>query len=181
MIENKIKNANFDTTPGSVGLVTYLSAITVGATEITRVGKKISVVKYEANITLTKRAPSTSNDEARIILFIDRKNVGILPTITEVLESSDVDSLRNHNNFSRFRILRDSRWVLPLDDAGPRTMKFKWFIPFKSPLKIEYKGTDSLIASASTNSLFVLTLGIINTPGLESEFHVHSRITFKDS
>lgn len=163
----------------STGDVVYLSGISQGTSSLTRDGLKINIksiwIKGFANVV-------TSSGEAvlRIILFIDKMNLGANPSISSgantLLEATTVNAFREHQSPYRFKILWDK--VLPLSETSRTNGVIKYYKKFKKGLRLTYTADGSSVSSAGKNAVFIAFLSNkgANYPTISGT----SRITFTD-
>lgn len=166
--------------------VICLTNMAQGDTNITRNGNIVALktLQIEGYVNHDVAVPY---ETIRVILVRDNDNLGgTAPTITDVLESSNVMALRNKNTPKRFTVLMDRRFTC--DDSKPgkvwsyfhnfKMMKDKKGNPTK-PWHLYYDGTGT--ADYTRGHLFLMTLGNTATASTTSVFGTYSRIRFYDN
>lgn len=101
---------------------TTLNATALGTEVFQRIGRKIRMKSLHLRGRLIRNAASTqtADEYARCIIFYDSE--GTTSTLSDILESNDatgtvannVTSFTNTANFSRFKILSDTAFTMPM-------------------------------------------------------------------
>lgn len=160
------------TTITNSGVITSptFNLIDLGTGEQNRIGRKVTVKRIQIRGTLQNRSqedPAMTSNKFRVIVYQDKQCNGAAATVTDILDSADVDSFRNLQNSQRFRILSDKFYVSNIkgggqNSAGTKTWgeeykHFKVFIKCNIPLEF---GTTSppTIADLRSNNLGILAI-----------------------
>lgn len=91
----------------TTGTITLLNTVAQGASVNQRVGKKILLKSLQCHGNIFAGTTTTISDGTVLIVY-DKRPVGALPAITDVLNSASSNSFNNDANSGRFRILK--RW-----------------------------------------------------------------------
>ena len=142
--------------------------ITSGTGESERIGRKVTVtsVLLRGRIIL----PSTSTvgdttDTARLIIYIDTQTNGAAATVTNILSTASVNSFRNLDNTSRFRIIHDVVYTLKSqggagngasDDFVESVRYLKIFK--KCFLPIEFSAGAGTVADLTQNNIGIMAI-----------------------
>lgn len=190
-------------TINSTATVTPLNLIRAGSSFFNRIGRKICIksVRINGQIKTTGTAVVT-NEYDRILLVYDRQTNGALPSINDILQTTDQAGTNttgafsgfNMNNTDRFVILRDIRFAVPLGTTGALTNNVAGALDYTTNksnidmyvktgnLETHYKADSSpaVVGDISTGGLFLVTLGS-NAAGAEAYSLIfESRIRYKD-
>lgn len=144
-----------DTSPillAQAGTVTLLSTIAQGNAITDREANSIRIASVTLHELLTVGA---ATGFARTIIFQDNLNQGVLPLVTDVLNSADVNSPLNAVNKvnKRFRILHDRVYSLvPATETA--ALNSTNVLSSLSPVK--FLGTTAVQASQGAGSLYAL-------------------------
>lgn len=95
---------------GTVGFPSF-NLIDVGTGPSERIGRKVTVKSIACRLTF-KLGGGNPFDHVRCILYNDRQCNGAAATVTDILQSADVDSYLNLSNSDRFRVIRDFNCTL---------------------------------------------------------------------
>ena len=164
-VEFKEDNDSVTTSPDSSGYVDLIFNAAQGDSESTRDGQscRIKSIQFLGHIKLHASATDT---QCRFILFIRKAVNNVLPTVTEVLRTANVQSLRNTDYRHDIVILKDKMFTLNANH--PRQIIKFWR---KLDLKVLYtRGTTTGgIASLEANGLFCLLISneSTNTPAVD--------------
>ncbi len=163
-----------------------VNLIAQGTTESQRIGRKCVVrsINWRMNILLPNAANLTStNDEVRIILFLDKQTNGAAATVTGILESANYQSFNNLSNKSRFRTLMDRVYAMnamagagdgTANDAAGVVMHDTLFKRVNIPL--EFDSTAGAITELRSNNIGVLLISKSARCTLDSKI----RLRFSD-
>ena len=134
-----------------------------------RVGRSIKMTSVYARAQLTFNAAAT-NTFFRCMIVKDRQSNGSTPTITEILQSSAINSPRNIDEGKRFTVLKDV--VYTLSDQQPIKF-FKWFTKLSD--HVEYSGTTAATSDINTNAMWMIIFSTEATNGPKWDYHVRTR------
>jgi len=183
---------------------TLLNGIAEGAGQFNRIGRKVQLKSLYLTGMIESIRTQADDDMARIMVIYDRQTNGLVPGITDVLQSVQQDGTTtssgaldhlNLNNSERFLVLMDKRVLLPamtwtagvitnnglLSTAGGNFL-FKKFIKLKN-LETHFKGTaaPTVVAQIATGSLYLVTLVGNKAAGAEGyELNLGIRLRFVD-
>lgn len=172
-----------------------ISAVAVGNTESTRVGRvyHITSVHLRGAVICAAQESDTapfSDSLCRIVIVHDTQTNAADVTAADIMDEGQTDNhfaFRNLQNTKRFRILMDKTIVLRYDNmtnegganlfaVGPRVTQWKFNRTFKKPIKVICKGASAVIASITDNSIHVI--GITSSVATAAALSYQSRIRF---
>jgi len=166
----------------NTGSVTSLSTVAVDDTNNGRTGSKILPRYLNVNGSL---AGPLGGGWVRMIIFMWKDDTP--PTVTDVLQSADVNSFLNENIIGsknddrKLQVLRDRKYALvQATESELRSIKIR--IPFNGP-KIKRKVHIKYIDDNSTdvpiyNGIYMLTLCSQSSP---ASFTYNARLSFYDN
>ncbi len=164
-----------NTAMSATGTITQLTNLTIGNTDTTRIGSKVTVV----GVLLTYLQNSDITTNTRVMLVQDKQTNGAVYIPADVLQDVTAQDMivspRNSDNKRRFRVWLDKNHSFSV--AGTGTRYFKKF--YKMNLPIRYDSNAGTIADLTSNSLSLLIstetagAGVVNT--------VFARIFYTDS
>lgn len=154
------------TTWATAGLIVPLSQGLLASSNINgRDGEAINPINLNVNFTLSS---TTSAYLGRVIIFQDMLNVGVAPTVAQVLDGAVYDSTYTLYNTvqRRFRILHDKTYSTN-NSTSITTDSGKIFdrIVLKMRGVIHYNGETDATASNGPGSLWILTIADVNAVG----------------
>ncbi len=161
------------------GVITQLSNIDQGLTDITRIGAQIKASFLDVRWNLFANASATTTI-VRLMLIEDKQtNQAIYTTADLLAVVTSLNSLVSHKNLDnkyRFRILRDKSFNF----SGPNgitTKNGQWRIPLNK--RIRYDNTGNGIANITSVSYSLLVIGneVTNDPNLIFQ----SRLSYVDN
>lgn len=149
---------NMDTT----GTITLLNTIAVGASNQQRVGKRIMLKSLQCRGNQVTNTATGSTATAYLIVY-DRRPCGVLPAITDVLDTSTASSMNKDDNSGRFRILKRVDRVLNGSAASNFSNRSgfeeNWFLSLKNlPMVFNSVGTGA-IGDIDEGALYLITVG----------------------
>lgn len=86
------------------GLIRFTAGLGQGVTEQTRIGQVIRITSVQLKMLL---AAGSGGSFVRMIMFVDKEMDGVLPVVTDLLNTADIRSPYNTDNLGRFRIIED--------------------------------------------------------------------------
>ncbi len=118
--ELKFHDIDVDDTVVAAGAVVQnagsVNLIPQGVTEITRIGRKCTIVsinwRYEVTLPTLASGGGGTGDVLRVILYVDKQCNGATAANTDILESADYQSFNNLANASRFVKLMDKTYPM---------------------------------------------------------------------
>lgn len=140
-----------------------------GLTDQTRIGRKITVKKFQLRYIWTQPSAvgTGDGDSCRLIVGIDHQCNGAVPTTLDILETADHLSYYNLANSDRFTIIHDKQ-TQPLDPtaggpASTTTTRFSSngiYTAFSKVmnLDIEYDATAGVVTDLTSNNFFILAI-----------------------
>jgi len=164
------KNANFDvnTAPPTTGNLTLLSGIAQGTDVGQRVGNNIYVERMTGLGRVVIAAAVTTFSTARVIVLRDNENLGVVPALADILESTGSSvvtrSPKNFINRKRFTFLYDELFVLSPGTSSALPISFDMAIN----RAVSYRGTGNTVAAAAEGTLYLLLLSdeTVNAPNI---------------
>lgn len=149
---------NLDTT----GTITLLNTIAVGASNQQRVGKRIMLKSLQCRGYQITNSAAISTATAYLIVY-DKRPCGVLPAITDVLDSATATSMNKDDNSGRFRVLKrvDRLLVGSVgNQVGARSgFEENWFLSLKNlPMVFNSVGTGA-IGDIDEGALYLITVG----------------------
>ncbi len=155
---------------------TNLSAIGIGDGESNRDGRKYNILSIHVKgflelSAVEAEANPTRDILVRICLVLDTQTNGAQLTATDVMEAqlaNNVNSFRNLQFTSRFRVLKDKTIRIPvtgLNEGAPnafargaKLIPFKMNSVFSGGIPVLMSGTTADIANVTTNSLHFIAV-----------------------
>ncbi len=159
-------------TPAGTGDMYYISPLAQGDDAATRTGNVVNLQRVEINMNLQM----TKTCNVRFLVFRDKMNNGVLPTINETFDSTDTIAPLNYLNFhvqKRFVKLHDE--IKHFTIGGVLTDTVHIDIP--QAVKVRYSGSGGLIGSALSNQIFVAVICDTATAGAIA---LYTRIFYTD-
>ncbi len=176
------------------GTIKCISAVAVGNTESTRVGRVYNITSLhlrgsiETNPTESDTAPLPQTS-CRVAIVWDTQTNAAELTPSAVFDEGQSDNFlafRNLQNTKRFRILMDKMWVIRPDmvnegaqnlfAANAAIINWKFNRTFKKPIKVICSGTSAVIGSITDNSIHVI--GVCNQTTTSPRMQYQARIRF---
>lgn len=186
---------------GSAAVATPLClfAPTVGAALNQRIGRKVKVLKIKVQGTIQTPAQAAqvtadTGGSVRIILVMDQQTNASQMTSAQLINDADsatanLSAFQNPNNFGRFRVLKDKRFVLAnpsaFNDAATTgaqfglKVNFKFNVSFKNPIEVHFNATNGgTVADIVDNSFHMLcgTDSVALTPAI----NYYCRVCYKE-
>jgi len=188
---------------GSAAVATPLClfAPTVGAALNQRIGRKCKVLKIKVNLSLivAPQAGQATGDSAAVVrcmLVQDCQTNAAQMTSAQLMNDgsaaqSTVLSFQNPNNFGRFRVLKEKRFVLENPNmagevAAPNLVQqglkkqFKLTMNFKQPVEVHFNATNGGTVADIVDHSFHIVCGIDNISALATNLAYYSRVCYKE-
>lgn len=201
-----------DTNVGSTGPSTTgtiisggsLCEIPQGITKNTRLGNDCIITNLNIhgrisllNVNVSAVAPLLpvvfAQDRLRVIVYIDTQTNGSPATALDILAvqpgggTASIDSFRNYNNLSRFRILKDKVYAINASAAGALTdgtnhifvgsgSSRELRLGFKLNLSMYFDDVTGLIGTMTTNNLGMLCF----TDNQQAQIEFIARVKYVD-
>lgn len=187
-IANAVELKNSDTT-ANTRIVAAQTTATVqeifspdaGTDPTEHVGRTCKIVSLEYHLQASYAATTAGSSPIRLAIVYDRQTNAALPTITDVWDSDNINTLRNLANRKRFKVLVDQKYE-GMSDAGSKTLFEHGYRKFKFPLETDFNQTNGgTIADITTGSVisYVWQNGNIITANPIAV--LTTRVRFKDA
>jgi hypothetical protein len=156
--------AAVSTTPA----ITALSVLAQGDTNITRDGNSIKCTGFDFRYFWSVNASATAS-LARLVVFLDTRNVGAAPTATDVFASSTIALPNVDAQPNRFVILYDSTQSLVLASDTRQAVSSQLSIPALRGVHFTFNGNAGTVADLRGACLLVYVLSneATNTPSVD--------------
>lgn len=159
-----------DASIAQLGIIQNAGTINIipqGTTDITRIGRKVTIksISWRYQLEIPANATAGLTDTVRMIMYLDKQCNKATASSTDILETDDYQSFRNLTNTGRFQILHDETYTLtPPSAAGNGTandnagvqVNVAWYK--KCNITIEWTGTTGVINTCTSNNLCVMTV-----------------------
>lgn len=181
--ERKLRDFGLATTTPIAGtsLVSLISGIPTGNTDVDRDGNEILITGLEMNLRVMNDADVVASATYRVIIFRANKNIeGAVPGILELLEVDEVFEHTQHDTRSDFTIIYDKigtiNAAVTAADRNAHILRYK---KFWKPKKCTYANTSGAVAGAEKGQYFVVMM-TDQVSGLQPTFTSKFRIHFKE-
>lgn len=168
-------------------ILNSINLIAQGATEKTRIGRKIVLSSIHLNAWVRNVASPVLTDGfalGRFILYVDHQCNGATATVTDILASANYQSFRNLEQASRFTILFDKTIVVNAGAAQGDGTTFSsyssgkaWKYNKKCNLPILFDGATGVMTEVCCNNIGLLE--ILGSDGAAMESNIRFRLRFK--
>ncbi len=162
-------------------VIKYIPAIAEGDSDGDRDGEDIYVTSLQCNYTVTSDADQTVDRTVYLKIVQQYDCRGVIMGITELYESDNPLAFRQLDNSKNFKILKSFKHIAPVKDtAGDQSQhQYSYYIKFKKPIRIKYKGVDVTNSSCDRNALYIVAM--TNGTATDSPLiDFRTRLTFKD-
>lgn len=173
VIQEKKRNAHFvdlalasyamDTT----GSITLVATIAQGASQSQRVGKKALYKSCQFRGSVSSGSATTLADGACLLVY-DREPTGVLPNITDILNTVSSASFNNDTNSDRFKIVRRWEWELCGNASTPTTgreiQSFDEYVDMRNMEVVFGNLATGAIGDIKKGALYFVTCGT-SAPG----------------
>lgn len=187
---------------GSAAVATPLClfAPTVGAALNQRIGRKVKVLKIKCNcqITVGSQAAQTTADNAgtiRVFLVQDCQSNASQMTGAQLMNDAGqpettILSYQNPNNFGRFRVLKEKRFVLEDPNMAGEVAAgnviqmglkklFKMNVNFKQPVLVNFNATNGGTVADIVDHSFHIVIGA-DLVNLAPVLGYYTRVCYKE-
>ena len=178
-VETKVHDRDVgDVQPdNTTGNVRNLCLIPEGSDYNERTGRSIKLKSIAIKAQLKVNATAELNT-IRVMVVRTLLNSSSAPTVSDVLQSVDINSFRNRENNQRsFNVLYDRNITLSLDNDN----EYKQFSFYKKlDSHMYFSGTAATEASSGKGAIYLMLLSdqSVNTPTMAN---CHTRITYVDN
>lgn len=159
-----------DITPAAAGVVYPLSLIAEGDTVATRTGR--SIILKSAHIKVHNT--DSLAEFIRVIVFFDTEQAGVVPVVTDVLNTADYRDFKNFNNRKRFAIMYDKTYST--EAWNDNKSMIEYYKRFNR--KIEFRGSAADQASQGQGNLYMIIISQAN--GVNDSASYAVRLRFSD-
>lgn len=169
----------FDTT----GSIVLLNTVAQGTSVNQRVGKKIMLKSVQCHGQVLNSSTAVTNDICILIVY-DKRPVGALPAITDILNTANSSSFNNDANSGRFRILKRWDMVLVGNTTTPQTGReaeeADFYLNLRDlPTTFKAAGTGA-IGDQEEGSLILVTVGSVAAGTAAAAASLGFRLRFVD-
>lgn len=170
----------------TTGAIACLNLVPQGATQTTRVGKKIMLKSLQCH-GLMQADSTNALTQASYVIVYDRRPSGALPAITDIFDTVSPNSFLNDANSGRFKILkREDFTVIGNSTTGAATDKTAYAVDwyYKFPPKYaqtSYKAAGTgAIDDIDEGAIYLVTLGSSVAGTADALFGAGFRLRFYD-
>jgi hypothetical protein len=162
------------TTAGAVS--PWTEVVFQGDSSTTRDGAQIELIMLKLYYTLS--LVTTATGVARIIVFIDTMNEGVMPSVTDILTSASVSSnyTREVEVVKRYHILYDQSHSMTVNATTESIIKYQ---KIRCRRIVSYNGTTAATGSNGKNSVWTLRIG--NVGGSNLSYAISQGTLYYDS
>lgn len=176
-------------TNATPGQVFALNRIPEGVDEQQRIGRKIHLMNSSMAFTWSFYNPAATEylRVCRVMVVYDSQTNGVIPAVTDVLETADALSHNNLNNSKRFRVLYDNFNMRGKgDNFDAQTLAsfngLKCYDKYTRRLDDDCVYAGSATADPNTGGLFVVAIVGGNVPGgVGIELLLNHRLRYTDA
>lgn len=180
-------------------VITPLNLIQTGSTFCNRIGRKVEMKNIRVSGRLNQIRSVNISDYVRIMIIYDRQTNGAVPSISDILQSTDQTTTNstsilsglNLNNRDRFVVIRDLRIAAPpFNDANetvgatdPLTVATNIDLFAKIPGYVtQYKADSSpaVIGDIASGGLYLVTFGGIAAGSEGYNAYLECRLRYLD-
>lgn len=181
--------ANTDVTIGGVIVQDSINEIPQNVTSSGRIGRKVTVksVHLKGMVTLRQsNSGSLSSNRFRMIIYHDKQANGATAAVLDILKTTTIDSFRNLNNVSRFRILHDQTFAMNSmaaeGNAAVNIVERIYNLNINKDVSIplEFSGAAGGITELTSGNIGVLCIASEVTTNT-SQVRFTTRVRFSDS
>lgn len=169
----------------TTGSITLLNGVATGDDYTNREGRRVTLKSVSIIGKIVPQDTTVTPCHARVMLIFDRQANGALPSITDVLVAATSNSFENRNNIARFQVLWDKSFALAsVNDTATQALAGSPTVALVDHNvglnhNVIFSGTGATVASISTGSLFLLTIGDVAS-GSAYNFVGATRVLFID-
>lgn len=181
---NTAVSLNYDTAPhATTAKILLLNAIPQGSSVVSRVGKKVVLTSFQIRGQSYPGATGVRNDCAWLLVY-DKRPRGVLPTVTDILDTVSANSMNKDDNSGRFKILRREDFMLigataTLTNSLASRSEDAWLSLKNLPTTYMSVG-DGTIGDIEEGALYLVTVGT-NTNGTTAAIlDGNVRVRFRD-
>lgn len=173
-VEKKFINTSIVVPVSTSGGIQNISLVGQGDTDVTRNGDSIKMHGLQCHLTAVM---STSAEQSfyRYMIVLDKDTRQGTAAMTDVLESSAINSFTNRDGHDRFVVLKDD--VIPYSITGNQTAHREFFIPLD--LHAKYVSSGATAADSAQNQ--ILFVHVSNEAVNSVYVNFQSRISFYDN
>ncbi len=171
-------------------IIDSINKIAQGVTEVQRIGRKCTLrsVHFRTQYSLATRVNQAglgTGDSIRLIVFVDKQCNGATALVTDILETTDIQSFRNLVNSGRFVFLYDkvhtvnylTMGIRPDNNFAQDGVK-KWVQwNAKCEIPVEFSDTTGAITEIRSNNIGHLLISESGT----ARYDTHIRVRFSDN
>jgi hypothetical protein len=145
-------------TCNTTGAATLINGIVPGYAVDQRLGRVVTIDRIDGIIEVGVTATTGIDQYQRWMLVLDRQPNGAALAVTDVLDSTAINSHLNLANRSRFKVLADH--VLALNASGEPGSRRTYVARIPMNDRVVFNsGTAGTIADIVTTSIYFLTVG----------------------
>lgn len=137
----------------TIAAAQLINGVAQGATELTRVGRKIQMTKLEIIWSAVLQTTTANGCSMRFRVVYDKQANGVIPTIASIFAFDSFFSPNNLANSDRFITIVDEI-TEPLDQDNNTCVSGR--ISRKMSLETIFSGTGATVASIASGSMYLI-------------------------
>lgn len=162
--------------PDSTGQVVLLNEIEQGTSQSERVGKLIKLSSLQLNGRYVPEG-SIPIPRAQLLIVYDKMPTGTLPSVSDILTSSDSYGFTNDDNASRFVILRNKKFV-NARGTEPTCENISEYLSLNKYVTSYKELTSGAIADISSGALYMVLCSQNPSPNYTEYFDLSVRLRY---
>lgn len=169
----------------TTGSITLLATVAQGASVNQRIGRKVLLQSVHLRGQAQADSATLVANGAMLVVY-DKRPQDSLPAITDILDTANSHSFRNHDNTGRFQVIRRKNWSFVGNSAtaAQNTPKSAYvldeFVKLGNrPFNFGSAGTGA-IGDITTGALYLVTVGNVASGTGDAILTVGARTTYKD-
>lgn len=177
--EIKWKDTSVNSVLDNTGDIVLLNGLLQGTTAQNRVGRKAFMKYITVNGYAQVNGTTGLDQVCRVLFLISKDPNGVAPTIADVLQTANVESLRNMKRNEDYRILKSFEFTLNASAKPGNKKLVKYFKKLSFPTDYALANNGN-ITDIEQNAIYMITLGTLNAGSTAGTFIANIRIGYSD-
>jgi len=166
----------------TTGSVTLLNTVPPGATQNSRVGKKILLKGLNIRGMVYNKGTAFATDNSLIIVY-DKRPTGSDPAVTAFLKTATSQSQNNDDNASRFRVLRRLDFALvgnSTNMTGDAAKSVDFYVDLRKAPTVYKSASTGQVADIAEGALWMVIIGATAPGTAAATFEISTRVRYYD-
>lgn len=156
-----------------------LNGMGMGTSASTRIGRQVILRSVQVRGAIQVTLTTGIRQQIRVMLVYDRQSNGVTAGITDVLNASDVASMKNLSNKRRFKVMMDKFILLSAADLAGEQQVLDFYRRLRHPVMFN-DGNAGDISDIESGALYLIMFGEVASGATDANMYFSCRVRYTE-